>query len=142
MYLSKETTDKDQNHKMKTNLTDLPYVVSLEILNFLTVFDIINLYTTSKLFIKRIFNTQYKSILRMNNLCSDKTWNEILNTNFSNFLGRLREELQDDLGTFLSLSYRLYSFILDNRLSLHTTFVDFCFCKRTCDKKKVKRALL
>ena len=78
----------------------------------------------------------------MNNLCSDKTWNEILNTNFSNFLGRLREELQDDLETFLSLSYRLYSFILDNRLSLHTTFVDFCFCKRTCDKKKVKRALL
>ena len=44
----------------------------------------------------------------MNNLCSDKPWNEILNTNFSNFLGRLREEVQDDLETFLYLRYRLY----------------------------------
>lgn len=44
----------------------------------------------------------------MNNLCSDKPWNEILHTNFSNFLGRLREELQDDLETFLYLRYRLY----------------------------------
>ena len=60
----------------------------------------------------------------MNNLCSNKRWNEILNTIFSNFLDRLREELQDDLETFLYLSYRLYSFILDNRLSLNTTFVD------------------
>ena len=78
----------------------------------------------------------------MNNLCSNKTWNEILNTNFSNFLDRLREELQDDLETFLYLSYRLYSFILDNRLSLHTTFVDFCFCKRTCDKKKSQKSVI
>ena len=46
-------------------------MIWLEILNFLTVFDIIGSYTTFQFFNKIIFNTQYKSILRVNNLCSD-----------------------------------------------------------------------
>ena len=78
----------------------------------------------------------------MNNLCSDKPWNEILNTNFSNFLGRLRVELQDYLETFLYLRYRLYYFILDKRLSLHMAFAYFFFCKRTCDKKIQKSVVV
>ena len=74
----------------------------------------------------------------MNNICNDKAWNKILNINFSNYLGKVRKELQDDLETFLYLRYRLSSFILDNRISLHMAFAHFCFCKRTCDKKIFK----
>ena len=100
------------------------------------MFDIISLCSTSNFFFKMMFNTQCKSIFKMNNLCSNKAWNKILNINFSNYLGRLWKELQDDLDTFLYLRYRLSTFILDNRISLHMAFTHFCFCKRTCDKKK------
>ena len=102
------------------------------------MFDIISLCSTSNFFFKMIFNTQCKSIFKMNNICSDKAWNKILSINFFNYLGRLRKELQDDLETFLYLRYRLSSFILDNRISLHMAFAHFCFCKRTCDKRNSK----
>ena len=53
--------------------TDLPYVRWLRILNFLTSFDIINLYFSSKKFTTMIFSTKYSSVFKlMDRVCDEE----------------------------------------------------------------------
>ena len=49
----------------------------------------------------------------------------------------MRGLLKDDLGIFLYLKFRSYSFIFNN-FPLYFVFERLCFCKRTCDKKESK----
>ena len=83
-----------------------------------------------------IFDTKQKLLFKFgNSVCKEERWVHILGQNFSNFLKRLREMLKDDLEIFFYLRFQIYSFIFIN-LALYSVFAHFCFCKRTCDKKK------
>ena len=117
-------------------LTDLPYVRWLRILNFLTSFDIFNLYFSSKKFITIILSTKYSSVFKlMDRVCDEEIWVDILSRNFSDFLTRLRDKLKNDLEIYFFLSNRFHSFIFNN-LSLYSVFVHFILCKSRCDKKE------
>ena len=109
----------------------------LQILNFLTRFDIINLYFSSKKFTTIIVSTKYNSVFKqMDRVCDEEIWVDILSRNFSDFLNRLRDELKDDLEIYFHLSYRFHSFIFNN-FSLYSVFAHSTLCKRSCDKRKL-----
>ena len=117
-------------------LSDLPYMCWFRILNFLTSFDIINLYFSSKTFTKIIFSTKYSSVFKpMDRVWNKKIWVDILSRTFSDFINRIRDELKDDLEVYFYLGYRFHSFIFNN-LSLYSVFAHFTLCKRRCNKKK------
>ena len=104
-------------------------------LNFLTSFDIINLYFSSKKFTTIIFSTKYSLVFKvMDRVCDEEIWVDILSRNFSEFLNRLRGELKDDLKIYFYLRYRFHWFIFNN-LSLYSIFAHFTLCKRRCNKK-------
>ena len=110
-------------------------------LNFLTSFDIINLYFSSKKFTTIIFSTKYSSAFKsMNRVCDEEIWVDILSRNFFDFLNKFKDELKDDLEIYFYLSYRFHSFIFDN-LSLYSIFAHFTLCKRRCDKKDFKKII-
>ena len=101
-------------------LLDLPYMCWFRILNFLTSFDIINLYFSSKTFTKIIFSTKYSSVFKpMDRVWNKKIWVDILSRTFSDFINRIRDELKDDLEVYFYLGYRFHSFIFNN-LSLYS----------------------
>ena len=117
-------------------LLDLPYMCWFRILNFLTSFDIINLYFSSKTFTKIIFSTKYSSVFKpMDRVWNKKIWVDILSRTFSDFINRIRDELKDDLEVYFYLGYRFHSFIFNN-LSLYSVFAHFTLCKRRCNKKE------
>ena len=117
-------------------LSDLPYMCWFRILNFLTSFDIINLYFSSKKFTTIIFSTKYSLVFKvMDRVCDEEIWVDILSRNFSEFLNRLRGELKDDLKIYFYLRYRFHWFIFNN-LSLYSIFAHFTLCKRRCNKKE------
>ena len=110
-------------------------------LNFLTSFDIINLYFSSKKLTTIIFSTKYSSVFKsMNRVCDEEIWVDILSRNFFDFLNKFKDELKNDLEIYFYLSYRSHPFIFDN-LSLYSVFAHFTLCKRRCDKKDFKKII-
>lgn len=61
-----------------------------------------------------------------------------LKQTFFCFLGRVRNLLKDGFGIFYNFKFKSYSFDF-NKLSLHSIFTHFCFCKRSCDKRECKK---
>ena len=101
------------------------------------MFDIVNFFISSKRSKGLISNSSsnYKHVFEsINHVCDEKVWDPVLSFNFSIFLNRVKK-LEDDLGIFLYLKFRCYSFVFSS-LSLYSVFSQFCFCKRTCDQKK------
>ena len=74
-------------------VTDVLYECWLRILNFLTSFDIINLYFSSKKFTTIVFSTKYSSVFKsMDRVCNEETWVDILSRNFFDFLNKSKDE--------------------------------------------------
>ena len=104
---------------------------------FFPVFDIINLYISSKRFEGLIFSSNhYKQLFEsMNYVCDEKLWNRLLSFSFSIFLNKLKK-IRGWFGNFFIFKV---SFICFSNLSLYSVFAHFCFCKRTCEKKKSRK---
>ena len=72
----------------KHTLTDLPYIFWFEVLIFLSVFDIVNLFISSKRFKGLILNSSSNNkhaSESMNNVCDEKLSDRVLSFNFSTF---------------------------------------------------------
>ena len=99
----------------KHTLTDLPYAFWFEVLTFLSVFGIVNLFISSKRFKGLILNnsSNYKDVFEsMNHICDEQVWDRVLSFSFSNFfLNRVKNNLEDDLEIFLYVKFRFYSFV-------------------------------
>ena len=122
----------------KRTLTDLLSAFWFKVLTFLLVFDIVNLFISSKRFKGLILNSSnnYKTCLKLWTMFVMKkfgivSWVLI----FLFFLNRIKRDLEDDLEIFLYLKFIFYSFVFFS-LSLYPVFSRFCFCRRTCDQKK------
>ena len=99
------------SHQRQCILTDLPNVFCFQALIFLSIFDIVNLSVSSERFRIFIFNSHYINVFRsMNNACDEELWNRLLNSNFSVFMNKIKEKLEDDL-EFLFIYLKL-EFIL------------------------------
>ena len=110
----------------------------LQVLEFLMVVDIINLYLCSKRFLSIIFNAKHKLLFKLvGNICNEKRWVAILHQNFSDFLNRLREVLHDNLETFFYLQFRFHSFIY-NKVSLYPIFAHFFLLKEHVTEKTLE----
>ena len=122
----------------QTSKRILPHLLNVfwfEVLGFLSVFDIINLFISSKRFKGLILNSSshYKHVFEsMNHVCGEKFWDRVLSFNFSIVSNRVKD--LDNLEIFLYLKFIFYSFVFSN-ISLYSLFSHFCFCKRTCDQK-------
>ena len=57
---------------------------------------------------------------------------------FYSFLNKLKTFLKDGLEMLFYLKFRIFSLFFD-KLSLHSVFAHFCYCKRVCDKKTTER---
>lgn len=102
------------------------------------VVDIINLYLCSKRFLPIIFNAKHKLLFKLvGNICNEKRWVAILHQNFSDFLNRLREVLNDNLETFFYLQFRFHSFIY-NKVSLYPIFAHFFLLKEHVTEKTLE----
>ena len=78
----------------KRTLTDLTYAFWFEVLTFLAVFDIVNLFISSKRFKGLILNSSsnYRHVFEsMNHVCDEKVWDRVLRLSFSNFLNRVKK---------------------------------------------------
>ena len=80
----------------QTSKCILPHLLNVfcfEVLGFLSVFDIINLFISSKRFKGLILNSSsiYKHVLEsMNHVCDEKVWDHVLSFNFSMLLNRVK----------------------------------------------------
>ena len=120
----------------KRTLTYLPHVFWFEVLRFLSLFVLFNLFISSKglkgLNLKSSSN--YKYVFEsMNYVCDERVWNRVLS--FSIFSNRVKRNLKNDLEIFLYLKFRFHLFVFFNH-SLYSVFLHFCLCKKTCDQKK------
>ena len=106
---------------------------------FFPVFDIINLYISSKRFEGLIFSSNsYKQLFEsMNYVCNENLWNRLLSFSFSIFLNKLKK-IKGWFGNFFIFKV---SFICFSNLSLYSVFAHFCFSKRTCEKKNLESAI-
>ena len=102
---------------------------------FLWMFDMINLYVSSKRWKAFIFNNKRcKSVFgSINNVCGKKCGIFYL-------LNKVKKILENDLEIYLYIKFRLYSFVYSN-LSLFSVFSHFCFCERSCDHR-VQRSFI
>ena len=102
---------------------------------FLWMFDMINLYVSSKRWKAFIFNNKRcKSVFgSINNVCGKKCGIFYL-------LNKVKKILENDLEIYLYIKFRLYSFVYSN-LSLFSVFSHFCFCERRCDHR-VQRSFI
>ena len=78
------------------------------------MFDIINLFISSKIFKGLILNSSshYNHVFKsMNHVCDEKVWDRVLSFNFCIFLNRVKVNLEDDFEIFLYLKFRFYSFV-------------------------------
>ena len=87
----------------KHTLTDFPYALWFEVLTFLSLFDIANLFISSKRSKGLILNSSnnYKHVFRsMDHVCDEKVWDGVLSFDFSIFLNGVKRNLEDDLEIF------------------------------------------
>ena len=99
------------SHQRQFFLTYLPYGFSFHVLSFISIFDIVSFYVSSERFRVFIFNSHYINVCKsMNNVCDKELWNRLLNSDFSMFMNKTKEKLEDDL-EFLFIYLKL-EFIL------------------------------
>ena len=110
----------------------------VQVLNFLTALDIIDLYYSSKNFARIIFSIKRKLLFEpMDSVCNLKTWNSILDKNLSTFLVNVSQLSKDDFGIFYlwNLDCTLLVLIIFHCiLSLHI----FVFVKELVIRESVK----
>ena len=96
------------------------------------MFDIINLYISSKRLKGFIFNNKKYKCFRPNELCLRSKNVEFRFRSKFFIIFKVKKILENDLEIYLYMKLRLYLFLYSN-LSLFSVFSHFCFCKRSCD---------
>ena len=100
------------SHQRQFILTYLPYGFWFHALSFLSIFDIVNFYVSSERFRVFIFTSHYINVFKsMSNVCDKELWNRLLNSNFSMFMNKTKEKLEDDLEflfIYLKLEFTLF----------------------------------
>ena len=70
----------------QNNLTNLPYTFLFQVFSFLSIFDIMPLFTSSKKFQFLICNTHHKKFFEtMDNVCNERIWFRLLASSFTFF---------------------------------------------------------
>ena len=83
----------------------------------------------------------------MDNVCSELVWRMFLKRNFEVLIKEVKhifvyenlpKKLHNNYCDYLFFNERVFSDEVQKSLSLHSTFMHLCFCKRSCDTKGKK----
>ena len=87
VWIFLETNIVTTVQRPRRTLTDLPYVFRFEVFSFLSVFNIVNLFISSKRFKGMFLNSSnYKQVFEsMNHVCDEKVCSRVFSFNFSFF---------------------------------------------------------